>query len=86
MAADRVRLVNVSTNNDTAAPWSAWGYTSDGMTALYNGVSPGDAIVLWAHPGQGTSWKLDTREFSVGKALDRRAFAIPEHTTNGTSP
>jgi len=63
-----------------------WGYTSDGMTALYNGVSPGDAIVLWAHPGQGTSWKLDTREFSVGKALDRRAFAIPEHTTNGTSP
>jgi hypothetical protein len=63
-----------------------WGYTSDGMTELHNGVSPGDAIVLWAHPGKGSSWKLETREFSVGKALDRRAFAIPEHTTNGTSP
>ena len=63
-----------------------WGYTSDGMTALKDGVSPGDAIVLWAHPGRGSSWKLETQEFSVGKAIDRRAFAIPDHTTNNNSP
>jgi hypothetical protein len=63
-----------------------WGYSSHGTNALKDGVSPGDAIVLWAHPGQGATWKLDTREFSVGKALDSRAFAIPENATRSTSP
>jgi len=62
-----------------------WGYSSDGMTALKDGVSPGDAIVLWTHPGRGATWKLDTREFSVGKALDSRAFAIPDNATRGAS-
>jgi hypothetical protein len=63
-----------------------WGYSSHGTNALKDGVSPGDAIVLWAHPGQGPDWKLDTREFSVGKTLDGRAFAIPENVTRGASP
>jgi hypothetical protein len=63
-----------------------WGYSSDGMTSLKDGVSRSDSIVFWAHPGRGASWKLETREFSVGKALDRRAFAIPENATHGNSP
>lgn len=63
-----------------------WGYSSHGTNALKDGVSPGDAIVLWAHPGQGVTWKLQTREFSVGKALDSRAFEIPENTSRGRSP
>jgi hypothetical protein len=63
-----------------------WGYSSHGSTALKDGMSPGDAIVLWAHPGRGATWKLETKEFSVGKALDRRAFAIPVNATPGTSP
>jgi hypothetical protein len=63
-----------------------WGYSADGSTALKDGMSRGDGIVLWAHPGRGASWKLETREFSVGKALDRHAFAIPENATHGTSP
>ena len=32
------------------------------------------------------TWKLETKEFSVGKALDRRAFAIPVNATPGTTP
>jgi hypothetical protein len=63
-----------------------WGFSSDGMTSLKDGVSRADSIVFWAHPGRGTSWKLATKEFSVGKALDSRAFAIPENATHGTSP
>jgi hypothetical protein len=64
-----------------------WGYSSHGSTALHDGLSGGDAIVLWTHPASvGASWKLETKEFSVGKALDRRAFAIPENSTRGTPP
>jgi hypothetical protein len=63
-----------------------WGYSADGPTALKDGVSRGDSVVFWAHPGQGTSWKLETREFSLGKALDRRAFEIPANAAQGASP
>ncbi len=64
-----------------------WGYSSHGSTALHDGLSSGDAIVLWTHPAStGASWKLETREFSVGKALDRRAFALPENSTRSTPP
>lgn len=63
-----------------------WGYSADGSTALKEGVSRGDSIVLWAHPGQGPSWKMETRTFSVGKALDQHAFAIPESAARGASP
>jgi hypothetical protein len=54
-----------------------WGYSADGSTALKEGVSRSDSIVFWAHPGRGVSWKLETREFSLGKPLDRRAFELP---------
>lgn len=64
-----------------------WGYSTNGPIALKDGMSPGDAIVLWAHPGRYASWQLETREFSVGKALDRRAFAVPASAiTHGKSP
>jgi hypothetical protein len=63
-----------------------WGYSTNGSIALKDGMSPGDAIVLWAHPGKDASWKLETREFSVGKALDRRAFVVPGSATRGGSP
>lgn len=63
-----------------------WGYSANGPTALKDGVSRGDSIVLWVHPGQGSAWKLETKEFSVGNALDRRAFEIPTFTTRGTAP
>jgi hypothetical protein len=54
------------------------------MTALKDGVSHGDAIALWAHPGQGVGWRLETKEFSVGKPLDSRAFTVPANATHGT--
>lgn len=63
-----------------------WGYSADGMTALKGGVSRSDSIVLWARPGRDSTWKLETREFSVGKPLDDRAFAIPENATRRASP
>ena len=63
-----------------------WGYSTDGMTALHGGVSRGDSIVLWAHPGREGAWKLDTREFSVGKPLDSRAFSMPKNVAPATSP
>jgi hypothetical protein len=63
-----------------------WGYSADGMTALKDGVSRGDSIVLWTRPGQGAAWKLETKEFSVGQALDSRAFALPANTAQGASP
>jgi len=63
-----------------------WGYSTDGMTALHGGVSRGDSIVLWAHPGREGAWKLDTREFSVGKPLDSRAFSMPKNVAGATSP
>jgi hypothetical protein len=61
-----------------------WGYSCDGSTALKDGMSRGDAIVLWAHPGQGATWKLDTKGFSVGTPIDRRAFEIPDNAAHGT--
>lgn len=64
-----------------------WGYSADGPTALKDGVSRNDSIVFWAHPSpRGASWKLETREFSVGKALDTRAFEVPANAGRGTSP
>ncbi len=63
-----------------------WGYSADGSTALKDGVSRSDSIVFWAHPGRGVAWKLDTKEFSFGKALDRRAFDLPANAGQGTSP
>jgi len=57
-----------------------WGYSADGATALKDGLSRGDSIVLWAHPGRGPGWKLETQQFSVGAALDERAFAVPANT------
>jgi hypothetical protein len=74
--------------------WSGgrqWGYTSDGTIALRDGVSVGptpggNAIALWARPGKGASWKMETREFSVGKPLDPRAFVPPANANPGTHP
>lgn len=63
-----------------------WGYSADGMTAMKDGVSRGDSIVLWSHPGHGPAWKLETKEFSVGQTLDSRAFALPANTARGASP
>jgi hypothetical protein len=63
-----------------------WGYSADGSTALKDGVSRGDSIVFWSHPGRGVAWKLETREFSLGKALDRRAFDVPANLARGTPP
>ena len=63
-----------------------WGYSADGMTALKDGVSRPDSIVLWTHPGQGPGWQLETKEFTVGQALDSRAFALPANTAQGASP
>lgn len=62
-----------------------WGYSADGSTALKDGMSRGDAIVLWARPGQGATWKLETKAFSVGTPLDKRAFDIPGNATHGSS-
>lgn len=61
-----------------------WGYSANGVDVLKDGVSPGNAIALWAHPGRYVSWKLETSEFSVGKALDAQAFAIPGGSTRTT--
>lgn len=73
-----------------ACVWSgggAWGYSSYGVDALKDGLSDGQSIVLWAHPGKGAAWSLETRTFSVGEALDRNAFAIPAGvTTSHASP
>lgn len=63
-----------------ACVWSgggAWGYSSYGVDALKDGKSDGQSIVLWAHPGKGAAWQLETRTFSVGQPLDSNAFAIP---------
>lgn len=45
--------------------------------ALDDGLSPGDAIVLWAKPGQGTGWQLQTEVFTVGKSLGETPFQVP---------
>ena len=63
-----------------------WGYSADGPSALKDGVSRSDSIVFWAHPGRGVAWKLETKEFSFGTPLDRRAFDIPANTTRDTPP
>jgi hypothetical protein len=73
-----------------ACVWSggrAWGYSSYGVDALKDGMSDGQSIVLWAHPGKGAAWQLETRTFSVGQPLDSNAFAIPANvTTRNASP
>lgn len=59
--------------------WNAggkWGYSANGYGALKDGQSQG-AIVLWAHPGKGPAWKLDTATFTVGKPIDDAVFKIP---------
>jgi hypothetical protein len=74
--------------------WSGgkqWGYSADGASALHDGVSvgasiAGSSIILWAHPGKGPSWRLETQEFSVGKPLDPRAFELPANTNPGKRP
>jgi hypothetical protein len=63
-----------------------WGYSADGPSALKDGVSRSDSIVFWAHPGRGVAWKLETKEFSLGKALDSRAFEVPANSGQGTPP
>ena len=63
-----------------------WGYSADGPTSLKDGLSRSDSVVLWAHPGRGPGWKLETREFTVGAALDPRAFALPANAAHGESP
>lgn len=62
----------------------AWGYSSYGVDALKDGMSQGQSIVLWAHPGKGSAWQLETAQFSVGTAPPGDAFAIPGNVT--TSP
>lgn len=69
-----------------ACVWSggeAWGYSSYGVDALKGGMSDGESIVLWAHPGKGAAWQLETRTFSVGQALDSNAFVIPANLVAG---
>lgn len=63
-----------------------WGYSSYGVDALKDGVSPGDAVVLWAHPGQGAAWLLDTHVFTVGGALNSIAFKVPDSVSPGQQP
>ena len=61
-----------------------WGYSADGPSALKDGLSRNDSIVFWARPGRGPSWKLETKEFSVGEPLDSRAFVIPANAAHGS--
>lgn len=59
--------------------WNAggkWGYSANGFGALKDGQSEG-AIVLWARPGKGPAWKLDTSTFTVGTPLDDAVFNVP---------
>jgi hypothetical protein len=65
--------------------WSGgrqWGYSADGADPLHDGVSGGNSITLWAHPGPTSGWKLETKVFTVGVPLDERAFAIPGGLTS----
>jgi len=57
-----------------------WGYSADGATALKDGLSRGDSIVMWAHPGRAPGWRLETSQFAVGPKLDERAFALPANS------
>jgi hypothetical protein len=78
-------------SGEQVCAWSRgrqWGYSSDGAVGLSNGVSvgAGNSIMLWAHPGKGPSWRLETQAFSVGQPLDPRAFVVPANANPGTPP
>lgn len=60
--------------------WSGggrWGYSSSGVNAVHDGKSDGSTIILWAKPGKGSSWKIDTHAFNVGEPLPDQPFQIP---------
>jgi hypothetical protein len=64
--------------------WSGggrWGYSSSGVNAVHDGKSDGSTIILWAKPGQGASWKIDTHVFSVGEPLPQQPFEVPAGIT-----
>jgi hypothetical protein len=80
-----------SASGEQVCAWSGgrqWGYSADGASALRDGVSvgasiAGSSIMLWAHPGKGPSWRMETQAFSVGQPLDPRAFVVPANANTG---
>jgi len=85
------KLADASANGATCSVWrdpvgtevcmwsggGKWGYTSYGVNSPRDGVSGGETIVLWVHPGKGAAWRLETQAFSVGQPLDDRVFQAP---------
>jgi len=70
-----------SDTGEETCVWSGggkWGYSSKGASALdSNGQSSGSVIALWARPGKGSSWRLDTHSFDLGRPLPDAPFQIP---------
>ena len=85
------KLADASANGASCAVWrdpvgtevcmwsggGKWGYTSYGVNSPRDGVSGGETIVLWVHPGKGAAWRLQTQTFNVGQPLDDRVFQMP---------